>query len=102
METTTAPAVVLGDSLTIPDAVTIGRPDHRGKVNASDVFTREELQAIVQQAHDRYGITADPFATPGSADVDPAVAALVDDHSRCRTIGEWYGVPVHAFAPVQS
>lgn len=68
METTTRPAVVLADSLTLPGAVSIGRPDHRGKVHASDLFTREELQAIVQQAHDVYGIVADPFATPGSAE----------------------------------
>lgn len=88
METETRASVVLADSLTIPGAVSVGRPDHRGKVNASDVFTREELQAIVQQAHDVYGITADPFATPGSA----------EDHSRCQTIGAWYGVPAYAFA----
>ena len=146
METKNRPSVGLADSLTIPGAVIIGTPDPRGKVRAIGVLTREELQIIVQQAHDLYGITADPFATPGSADVervhdvstrvhnhppyeppcnersvagqlrgaclhddgstanpwpaetDPAVAALVDDHSRCKAIGEWYGVPVHAFA----
>jgi len=136
METETRASIVLADSLTIPGAVSVGRPDHRGKVNASDVFTREELQAIVQQAHDVYGITADPFATPGTLEVERVHdvstrvhnhppyeppcnersvggqlrgACLQDDgatanpwpaedHSRCQTIGSWYGVPVHAFA----
>jgi len=60
-ETNTRPTVVLADSVTITDAVTIGRPDHRGKVHAADVYTRDELQAIVQQAYDKYDVLADPL-----------------------------------------
>lgn len=67
-ETLTRPRVALADSLTIPGAVIIGVPEPRGKVRAIGVLTRDELQAIVQQAYDRYGVTADPFATPGSFD----------------------------------
>ena len=67
-ETPTRPTVGLADSLTIPGAVIVGRPDLRGKLYASERLTRDELRTIVQQAHDVYGITADPFATPGSAD----------------------------------
>lgn len=57
----TRAGVVLADSLTIPGAVSIGRPDARGKMTALDVFTRDELQAIVQQAYDVYDIAPDPF-----------------------------------------
>lgn len=60
-ETRDRAAVVLQDSLTIPGAVSINRPDARGKARAIDVVTRGELQAIVQQAYDRYGILADPL-----------------------------------------
>jgi len=68
-ETQTRPTIRLDDSQTIAGGVAIGRPDARGKVWTHDVLTRAELQAIVQQAHDVYGVTADPFATPGSADL---------------------------------
>lgn len=68
-ETKTRATVVVADSIVVPGAVTIGRPDARGKVYALGVFDRDELQAIVQQAYDVYGIAADPFATPGSADL---------------------------------
>lgn len=90
METENRPTVGLADSLTIPGAVIIGTPDPRGKVRAIGVLTRDELQTIVQQAHDVYGITADPFATPGSADV-------AAERDRCASIAKWYGVPEHAF-----
>lgn len=71
METeTNTQTVTLHDSLILPDAVVIGRRDHRGKVIAGDIFTREELQAIVQQAFDKYDVAPDPFASPGSMDVE--------------------------------
>ena len=68
METETQAGITLADSMTITDGVILGRPDLRGKVHASEVLTRAELQAVVQQAYDVYGIAADPFASPGSAD----------------------------------
>lgn len=129
METENRETVALADSQTIFGNVVVSRVERTGKLYGVTILSRAELQAIVQQAHDRYGITADPFATrcegsgncraalhthgcfadrDGTAcddpedhadtNADPVVAALVDDHSRCRTIGEWYGVPVHAFA----
>lgn len=60
--------VVLTDSQTIPGSVALSRVQGNGKLYGVTILSRAELQAIVQQAHDRYGITADPFATPGSAD----------------------------------
>jgi hypothetical protein len=33
------------------------------------VLRPDELRDLVQQAHDVHGIVADPFATPGSAEV---------------------------------
>lgn len=91
METENRPAVELTNSLLTEGSVIIARRNN-GKLYAVEPYTREELQAIVQQANDLYGITADPFATPGSLEA-PAV-----DHSRCQTAGAWYGVPQHAFA----
>lgn len=71
METETRPAVELTDSLLVEGSVVLAhRANH--KLISAAVLTRDELQAFVQQAHDLYGITADPFATPGSADDQPA------------------------------
>lgn len=45
-------------------------------VRIADSFTDDEvelsltdLQTVVQKAYEQFGITADPFAAPGSADV---------------------------------
>lgn len=71
METTPHPTVELTDSLLVDGSVVLAhRQGH--KLMSVAVLTRAELAAFVQQAHDVYGITADPFATPGSADDSPA------------------------------
>lgn len=70
METETRPAVELTDSLLVEGNVVLAHRVHHKLISAA-VLTREELQAFVQQAHDVYGVTADPFATPGSADDEP-------------------------------
>lgn len=69
-ETTTRPSPFnLRDSVTLPGSVALDHRQYgRGKATAMALLTRDDLRAIVQQAHDVYGITADPFATPGSAD----------------------------------
>lgn len=70
MGTNDRPAVELTDSLLVEGSVVLAhRVNH--KLISAAVLTREELQVFVQQAHDVYGVTADPFASPGSADVDP-------------------------------
>lgn len=70
METNDRPAVELTDSLLVEGSVVLAhRMGHKSMSVA--VLSREELQAFVQQAHDVYGVTADPFATPGSADALP-------------------------------
>lgn len=63
METTTHPAVELTDSLSVEGSVVLAHRV-RHKLMSVAVLTRAELQAFVQQAHDVYGIAADPFATP--------------------------------------
>lgn len=72
METENRPTVELSDSLMAEGSVVLAH--RRGhKLASVAVLTRAELAQFVQQAHDVYGITADPFATPGSADVDARV-----------------------------
>lgn len=67
METNDRTAVELSDSLLVEGSVVLAhRQGH--KLMSVAVLTRDELVAFVQQAHDVYGITADPFATPGSGD----------------------------------
>ena len=68
METETK-TVAVQQALTVDDAFIIGRMSN-GKVFAQEVFTAAELQEIVQQAYDRYGVLADPFDTPGSGSVE--------------------------------
>lgn len=70
METENRPSVELTDSLLIPGNVVLAHRVNHKLVSAA-VLTREELQVFVQQAHDVYGVTADPFASPGSGDADP-------------------------------
>jgi len=70
METENRPAVELTDSLLIEGNVVLAHRVNHKLVSAA-VLTRDELQVFVQQAHDLYGVVADPFATPGSADADP-------------------------------
>lgn len=72
METDNRPAVELTDSRLVEGSVVLAHRTH-GKSMSVAVLTRDELQAFVQQAHDLYGVTADPFATPGSAD-EPILA----------------------------
>ena len=86
METETRASVMLADSLTIPGAFVLGRTDARGKLVASEVLTRADLERIVQDAHDLYGITADPFATPGSADTEKPQASWICDRAQRESV----------------
>lgn len=68
METeTNRPTVELTDSLLVEGSVVLAHRVNHKLVSAA-VLTREELQVFVQQAYDVYGVAADPFATPVSAE----------------------------------
>lgn len=70
MDTTIRPVVELTDSLLVEGSVVLAhRVNHKSMSVA--VLSREELQVFVQLAYDVYGVVADPFASPGSGDVDP-------------------------------
>lgn len=81
--------VELSDSRLVEGSVVLAH-NVGGKLMSVGVLTRAELQEFVQQAHDRYGVTADPFATPGSADV-PATCG--------RTLHTMHGVLTCVLAP---
>lgn len=88
METNDRPAVELTDSLLVEGSVVLAhRVNHKSMSVA--VLTRDELQAFVQLAHDVYGVTADPFATPGSA--DPDGSAFLNAATR---VGELLDMPM--------
>jgi len=80
METDNRHTVALTESQTIPGHVVVSRVHDNGKLYGVTIMSREELQGIVQQAHDLYGITADPFATPGSADAPTERSAGLPDN----------------------
>ena len=69
-ETNTGSRYVLQDALTVPNGVVLADAWTGRKPHGMLVLSRAELQEIVQQAHDRYGVVADPFATPGSGSVE--------------------------------
>lgn len=66
-ETLTYQRVTLADSMVFEDAVVLQEGGGR-KPRSLAVLTKAELRQLVQQAYDQYGVSADPFATPGSAD----------------------------------